>query len=64
MAMSKGIFGAGEPLEMRIPGNNGAGDEEIKSLDARDKVELTRTGKKPVLKVCALQQLITVFLFG
>ena len=64
MAMSKGIFGVGAPLEMRTPSNNGAGDEETKSHDARDKVELTRTGKKPVLKVCARLQLLTLFLFG
>ena len=53
MAMSKGIVGAGVPLEMRTPGNNGAGDKQTKSHDVRDNVELTRTGKKPVLKVCA-----------
>ena len=54
MAISKGIDGAGVSLEMRIPGNNGAGDKQTDSHDARDKVELTRTGKKPVLKVCAV----------
>ena len=52
--MSKEIVGAGAPSEMRTPGNNDAGDKETKSHDARDKVELTRTGKKPVLKVCAV----------
>ena len=52
--MSKEIVRAGAPLEMRTPHNNDAGDKHTKSRDARDKVELTRTGKKPVLKVSAV----------
>ena len=64
MAMSKGIVGAGAPLEMRTPGYNDAGDKQAKSHDARDKVELTRTGKKPVLKVCAVRQSLTSLLLG
>lgn len=61
MADSKGVPGVIPSLEMRTLGSDSREDKPKRPYDAQDNVELTRTGKKPVLKVCSPCHLLTSF---
>lgn len=58
MESSKGIQADISSLEMHTIGTGDDHEKQPKSPNARDNVELTRTGKKPVLKVCGQYHLL------
>lgn len=63
MESSKSIHADVSSLEMHTMGTGDNQDKQTKSPNARDNVELTRTGKKPVLKVCSQYQSLASSLF-